>query len=223
MTRVALGTVGYVLLFGVFLLLPAPSPVSWRAWALLGVLLVVRFVGSVFVYRVNPELLRERTKPPVQEGQPLSDRVLLLSFMTAFALLVSLASLDGLRLHLLGAVPPSLALGGMLLFVAGWLIASYALWSNAFAVLVVRPQERQVVVTAGAYRYVRHPIYLGGVAIMLGTSLWLQSYVAVIASAVPTAILVARIVLEERFIAARAPGYQEYSSRVRYRLLPFIW
>ena len=223
MTRASLSTVGDVLLFGAFLLLPAPSPIPWRAWVLLGVLLVVRIVGTVLVYRVNPALLRERGKPPVQEGQPLSDRVLLLSCMATFALLVSLASLDGLRLHLLGTVPQPLALFGMLLFVAGWLIVSYALRSNAFAVIVVRPQEKQIVATEGAYRYVRHPMYLGVVAVMLGTSLWLQSYVALIASAVPIALLAARIVMEERFIASRTLGYQEYASRDRYRLLPFIW
>jgi protein-S-isoprenylcysteine O-methyltransferase Ste14 len=66
-------------------------------------------------------------------------------------------------------------------------------------------------------------MYLCVVAVMLGTSLRLQSYVALIASAVPIALLAARIVMEERFIASRTLGYQEYASRVRYRLLPFIW
>jgi protein-S-isoprenylcysteine O-methyltransferase Ste14 len=223
MTRVVIGTIGYVILFGTFLLVPAPRPIPWRAWALLGVLLVVRLAGDAVVYRANPALLRERQKPPVQSGQPMADRVLLVSFMAAFALLVSLASLDGLRLHILGVVPSPVAVGGMCLFISGWALVAAALRSNAFALLVIRVQEQQVVVTGGPYEYVRHPMYLGVVAVMLGTTLWLQSYLAALSTAFPALLLAGRIVLEERFITRHTAGYREYSLRVPYRLLPFIW
>jgi protein-S-isoprenylcysteine O-methyltransferase Ste14 len=223
MTRVVFGTLGYVALFAAFLLFPAPSPVSWRAWVLLGVLLVVRLAGSVAVYKVHPLLLRERERPPLQRGQPLTDRVLLISIMASFALLVSLASVDGLRLHLLGVVPSPIAAVGLLVFTGGWLLVAYALRSNAFALLVVRAQENQVVVTDGAYRHVRHPMYLGVVAVMLGAALWLQSFLAVLCSAIPTALLAARIILEERFVTSHTSGYGEYCSRVPYRLVPFVW
>ena len=119
MTRIVIGTVGYVALFAAFVLLPAPRPISWRAWVLLVVLLVMRLAGTAAVYQVNPALLRERERPPLQRGQPVIDRVLLMSTMASFALLVSLASLDGLRLHLLGIVPPAISAGGILVFICG--------------------------------------------------------------------------------------------------------
>ena len=39
----------------------------------------------------------------------------------------------------------------------------------------------------------------------------------------PLALLMLRIALEERFLRRELAGYSEYTSRVRYRLLPGIW
>jgi protein-S-isoprenylcysteine O-methyltransferase Ste14 len=34
---------------------------------------------------------------------------------------------------------------------------------------------------------------------------------------------VARLLDEEKFLAANLPGYEEYRQTVRYRFIPFIW
>jgi len=44
-----------------------------------------------------------------------------------------------------------------------------------------------------------------------------------IAAAIPTAILCARIVLEERMLRARLPGYERCTREVRWRLVPGVW
>lgn len=216
-------TFGYVALFGAFLLVPAPTPIPARAWVLLLALAACRLSASLVIHHVNPSILKARGRPPVQAGQPLLDRVLLLSFMATFALLVSVASADGLRLHWLGVVPQPLSFLGLALFVAGWWLAGYAALSNAFALLVIRHQDGQVVVTTGPYRLVRHPIYLGGILVMIGESLWLRSVLALAAAIVPTAILGVRIVFEERFLTQHISDYASYVARVRYRLLPLVW
>ena len=223
MIHVLASTIGYVALFGAFLLIPAPAPISWRAWLLLIVLFVVRLAANATIYKIAPQILVARAKPPVQAGQPLIDRVLLLAFMATFALLVSVASVDGLGLRLLGSVPIPFSVAGLGLFVAGWVVAASAVVVNAFALTVIRAQEGQVAVTNGPYRFVRHPIYFGGVLVMLGESLWLGSNLALIAMSVPIAILIARIHVEERFLAAHVQGYGDYAAKVRYRLLPGLW
>jgi len=221
--RVLAATIGYVALYAAFLLIPAPSPIPGRAWLLLAVLFAVRLAGNATIHRRAPQILAARAKPPIQAGQPLLDRVLLLAFLATFALLVSVASADGLRLRLLGSVPMPLSVAGLGLFAAGWIVAASAVLANAFALTVIRAQEGQVVVTHGPYRFVRHPIYLGGVLVMLGESLWLGSNLALVAMCVPTAILVARIHLEERFLLANLQGYGDYAARVRQRLIPGVW
>jgi protein-S-isoprenylcysteine O-methyltransferase Ste14 len=221
--QVLASTIGYVALYAAFLLIPAPTPISWRAWLLLVVLFVVRLAANATLQRMAPQILQARARPPIQAGQPVLDRVLLLAFMASFALVVSVASADGLRFRLLGSVPMPLSVAGLGLFATGWVLAAWAVLANAFALTVVRAQEGQVVVTHGPYRFVRHPIYLGGVLVMLGESLWLGSNLALIAMCVPTAILVARIRFEERFLVANVRGYGDYAANVRYRLIPGVW
>ena len=223
MIRVLTSTIGYVALFGAFLLIPAPAPISWRAWTLLLVLFVVRLAANAKIYQAVPQILIARARLPIQAGQPLLDRILLLAFLATFALLVSVASFDGLRLLLLGSVPMSLSIAGLGLFAAGWVVAASAVLVNAFALTVVRAQEGQVAVRSGPYRFVRHPIYFGGVMVMVGESLWLGSNLALIAMFVPIAILIARIHFEERFLEANVQGYGEYTAHVRYRLIPGLW
>lgn len=53
----------------------------WRAWALLAVLFIVRAVGARVVFRVNPALMLERAKPPIQRGQALPDKLLVLAVL----------------------------------------------------------------------------------------------------------------------------------------------
>jgi len=38
-----------------------------------------------------------------------------------------------------------------------------------------------------------------------------------------TFVLVWRLLDEEEFLAKNLPGYAEYRSKVRYRLLPLLW
>ena len=223
--KVASGGVLYVALFAFLLFVPAGTFDWWRAWVLLGVLLVMRGWGTASVYRVNRDLLVERTKLPVQRGQPLADRVLLLSFMATFAGLVAFCALDVWRLHLAGKPPVLVSAAGLLLFAAGWGIATHALRDNAFAAAVVRHQaEREhVVIDRGVYGVVRHPMYAALAPMVVGMGLWLESWAGTLLAVVPIAILVARIHLEEAFLRRELEGYDAYARRVRWRLIPGVW
>jgi protein-S-isoprenylcysteine O-methyltransferase Ste14 len=224
MLREILGVIGYVALFAALLFLPRGNLHSWRAWVLLALLLVVRLVGAMTVYRLNPGLLAERHKLPIQSGQPLADRILLPLLMAAFAGLVAFAGYDSQQPRL-GAPGPIWAAAGLTLFLAGWLLTIHVLAVNAHAVTVVRHQgeRHQAVVDHGAYRIVRHPMYAGLIVVMVGLGLWMGSWAAALASGVPAILLTLRIVVEERLLRRHLPGYGSYTARVRYRLLPGIW
>ena len=198
----------------------------WRAWVLLAVLLVVRGITAVAVYRVNPELLRERARLPIHRDQPWTDRLLLLALVsTGFLALPALAALDVYRWHLLPRPQPVLSILGLLLFALGWGIKGFALRANAFAAVVVRVQHERhhAVVDTGVYGIVRHPFYAGTPLVLVGLALWLESSGAALFAVVPTALMVMRLGLEERFLRRELPGYSEYTVRVPYRLLPNIW
>src|SRR4026208_1141492 len=98
MLRVFLGAVVYVTFFAILLFVPAGTLAWGRAWVLVGVLLGVRTPGALAVFRVNPALLRERAKLPVQRDQPWTDKLLLPACMAAFPGLPLPAGPGGVRL-----------------------------------------------------------------------------------------------------------------------------
>ena len=90
-------------------------------------------------------------------------------------------------------------------------------WSSG---LLLKTRE---LMTAGPYRYVRHPGYVGYVAAMWGTALCLGSLWALIPAGVGSAAFVVRTALEDRRLHEELAGYAAYAARVRYRLLPGVW
>ena len=89
---------------------------------------------------------------------------------------------------------------------------------RSFAIL---PANRGVV-TAGAYRFVRHPIYAGyvtGHVVFLLSNFSIYNFTVY---AIITLFQVHRIMREEGILAL-TPEYREYLGRVRYRLLPGVF
>jgi protein-S-isoprenylcysteine O-methyltransferase Ste14 len=213
-------------LVAILLFVSAGTHTWWRAWVLLAVLLVVRAVSAVAVYRVNPALLRERAGVPIHGDQPWADKLLLIAVLaTGFVGLPVLAGLDVFRWRVLPRPAPLLAGLGLVLFALGWGIKALALRANAFATAVLRLQRerKHALVDTGAYRIVRHPFYAGTLLVLVGLGLWLESYAAAVLAIVPIAFVVIRLEVEERFLRRELPGYGEYAVRVPHRLIPGIW
>ncbi len=94
---------------------------------------------------------------------------------------------------------------------------------NTYAAANVRVEEGQQVVSTGMYALVRHPIYLGALFLVIGTPLALGSWWALLLVLLSVPVLYFRIANEEKVLIRGLPGYIEYTQRVRYRLIPFIW
>jgi protein-S-isoprenylcysteine O-methyltransferase Ste14 len=223
--RLIFGIIINSVIFGALLFLPAGTFDWWRAWVFIGVVFVGTAVTMVTVFRDREDLLNERLKPPVQKGQPLADKVLVLLLLASFFSFIVLISLDVFRFHLLGKPGGVVSSLGLALLIAGWVIISLSFRENAFAAPVVKHQEerQQKVIDTGVYGVVRHPMYAGAVLLLVGMALWLESYAAALLASVPSAILALRIFFEERFLRRELKGYDAYTERVRYRLIPFIW
>jgi protein-S-isoprenylcysteine O-methyltransferase Ste14 len=149
----------------------------------------------------------------------------LLLLIAAFLGLTAFIPIDVFRLHLLGRPGPLVSSAGLILFAAGWWIMTLALRANPFAAPAVRHQEerQQVAIDRGPYSLVRHPMYTGAALLFVGMPLWLESYAATMLASVPIGLLVLRILVEERFLRRELKGYDAYTHRVRYRLIPFVW
>jgi len=136
-----------------------------------------------------------------------------------------LAGLDQ-RYGWTGGVPMSVqwatlsvcVLGNDILFV--WATAANAFFSR---IVRIQTERGHTVVTAGPYRYVRHPAYLGAILFELAVSFLLASWPAFAVSGLSTSLLVVRTAKEDKTLRAELAGYEEYTRRVRYRLLPGSW
>jgi protein-S-isoprenylcysteine O-methyltransferase Ste14 len=215
-----------VAIFALLLFLPAGTLAWPRAWIFLGVVFVCSAVTMFGVFlRGNEELLKERYKAPFQKGQPLADKVILPICLATFAGVIIFIPLDVFHFHLLGAPDPIVSFIGLMIFVAGWSVITLAFKENAFAAPVVKHQaeRNQTVIDGGVYRVVRHPMYAGATLVMIGMPLWLGSYAATALAIVPTVTIALRILIEERFLKRELAGYEGYSARVRYRMIPFLW
>lgn len=85
-----------------------------------------------------------------------------------------------------------------------------------------RPLDRGGITERGPYGVVRHPIYSGGVAFFVGFGLAFSPWAFMLA-VVLAIVWGLKASVEERFLVAHYPGYGDYCSRTRYRLVPFVY
>ena len=136
------------------------------------------------------------------------------------AILATVVAIDALGLSVQQPVtqPDALALAAGLML-AGTLLAAWSAWTlgRSFSLL---PQARTLV-THGPYRFVRHPIYLGGLLITAG-EVWLRFSPLVVAlNVLFVAAQVVRLRYEEQLLAETFPEYAAYRRRTS-ALIPGI-
>jgi protein-S-isoprenylcysteine O-methyltransferase Ste14 len=119
--------------------------------------------------------------------------------------------------------PSAIRMVGVIIFTLGLLVAVLSRihlgnnWSDIETGQVLR---EQAVVNKGVYAYVRHPIYVGDLLLLLGLELSLNSWL-VLAVAVLAPIVLWKAVREEKMLVNDLPGYRVYCSQTK-RFIPFI-
>jgi protein-S-isoprenylcysteine O-methyltransferase Ste14 len=73
------------------------------------------------------------------------------------------------------------------------------------------------------YGFVRHPLYLGCLLMMLGAPLLLGSVYGLMIALIGLVLVMARIGGEEKMLANELEGYEEYRKKVQTRLIPLVW
>ena len=213
------------------LLVPAAAlgvPVWPAALALVAVSAAVQLAGNIALAIWRPAHFRVRQQGVVAakgRGQPVADAIgsaMLVGFAVGWTAFIPL---DVFRLHILPPPAVWLTWAGGAAALVGWAVTWLAVWENRFATPNVQDQTShgQQVVETGVYGLVRHPIYLGYALLIGGEALWLSSVAAALVGAgVYLASTCWRIMIEERDLRARLPGYTAYAKRVRGRLIPFV-
>ena len=111
----------------------------------------------------------------------------------------------------------------MAAFLLGYALYGEVLRENAWLSRTVEVQQGQRVVDTGLYGVVRHPMYAATVLLFLSMPLILGSLWGFMLLLAYPAVLVPRILNEEKVLKEGLPGYEAYMQKVRWRLIPFVW
>jgi len=208
---------------GALLFVPAGT-LHWpAAWVFLGTIAVLGLSGGLWLARTDPALLAERMRPVLRSDQPAADKILMLVF--AFVALIWFVAIGLDRRTHASDVPLALQVLGFAMLLLSTAFIMWVMRENSFAAPVVRLQTERGhrVISSGPYAWVRHPMYSGMVPFFIGTPLLLGSWWGLAISPLLILVFAIRAGIEERALLAGLPGYADYRSRVRYRLLPGLW
>jgi protein-S-isoprenylcysteine O-methyltransferase Ste14 len=217
-SRLAIESAISLVVTAVLLFLPAWSLRYWQAWLFLGVIFLPMFVSAIYFYKKDPQLVERRmqTRESVGEQQRIMK----------VAKLVFLASIliPGFDHHFgWSHVPLWLTILSNGLVLAGYLVTFWVFDTNSFASRTIQVESEQKVISTGPYRFVRHPMYSGGLLMLSFIPLALGSYWALPGFLLLIPLVVLRLLNEEQVLRKQLAGYSEYCLETQQRLIPLVW
>ncbi len=221
--RMVLSTGLSLLLIILSLVLPAGTWMWTRGWLFIVVLAVASILSTIYLRRVNPDIIAARINR--HEGTKRWDMLLGAIFILPTLLAIPIvAALDDGRYHWL-PVPGWGCMLGYMLLIIGMVGVTWAESVNKFFEPSVRIQTDRghKVIDTGPYAIVRHPGYVSGFLIFIGMPLSLSSVWALVPAVLACLLIVVRTIWEDRTLREELAGYQEYTQRIRYRLIPGVW
>jgi protein-S-isoprenylcysteine O-methyltransferase Ste14 len=211
---------GFVVL-AILVFLPAGTLRYWHGWAFLATFAVCSTALTVYMALYDEKLLERRLRAgPRAEAEASQKRIMALVMFGFIAFLV-FPVLD----HRFGwsPVPPYVSIIGDGLIALGFLFIFFVLRENSYAASTIQIADDQKVISTGPYARVRHPMYAGALLLLVGIPLALDSRYGLFGILVIVPGLIWRLLDEERFLTRNLPGYAEYTSHVRWRLIPGLF
>ncbi len=193
----------------------------WQAWTFLAIYFGASVAITLYLIKKDPQLLARRMSGgPAAEKLPAQKVIMSLTSLGFIGLLV-IPALD--RRFAWSHLSPWVALAGDALVGLGWLGIFFVFRKNSFASATIELAPDQKVISTGPYALVRHPMYTTALVMLLGIPIALGSMWGVLVIVAIMPALIWRLLDEEKFLAKNLPGYREYQTRVRYRLIPRVW
>ena len=207
-----------ILLIGVLIFLPANTINYWNGWLLMGLLFIPMFIAGIIMMIKSPDLLKKRLK--AKENEEEQKIVILLSLLMFVAGFI----IAGLNYRYNWTVMPNwVVVVSSVIFVFSYILYAEVLRENQYLSRVIEVQENQKVVVTGLYGIVRHPMYAATIFLFLSMPLILGSLYSFAIFLVYPIIIAKRIKNEEEVLEKELEGYKEYKTKVKYKMIPFIW
>lgn len=207
-----------VLIVGGLLFIPANSFDYWNGWLFMGLLFIPMFIAGIILMIKNPELLRKRLNAKEQENE--QKWVLLFSGVMFIAGFI----IAGLNYRYRWIEMPNVVtIISSILFIIAYILYAEVLRENTYLSRTIEVQENQKVIDTGLYGIVRHPMYAVTILLFLTIPLVLGSIISFIIFLIYPIIIGKRIKNEEKVLEKDLKGYTEYTKKVKYKVIPFVW
>jgi protein-S-isoprenylcysteine O-methyltransferase Ste14 len=215
------GLLFLVLVMAALLFIPAGTLDYWQAWTFLAAYFAASLVITLYLMKNDPELLRRRMSGGPAAEKETTQKIIMTFTSLGFVGLLFVPALD--HRFAWSQMPPYGTLAGDALVGLGWLAIFFVFKENTFSSATIELAPDQKVVSTGPYGLVRHPMYAGGLVMLLGMPVALGSWWGLLVVVAIMPALIWRLLAEEKFLARNLPGYVEYQDKVRYRLVPLVW
>jgi protein-S-isoprenylcysteine O-methyltransferase Ste14 len=219
--RATASSVYGLIAFGLILFLSVGTLNYWQAWVFIAVFMVTTIVPSIYLARTNPAALQRRMRAGPRAETRTAQKIIITGSFLGLVAMMAFSAFD----HRMGwsSVAAWVSVIGDVLVAAGLGIAMLVVVQNGYAAATVTVETDQTLVSGGVYKFVRHPMYVGNVIMMVGLPLALGSYWGLLFIIPGVVVLVFRILDEEKLLTQELAGYREYTHQVRYRLVPYVW
>ncbi|MBR5175694.1 MAG: isoprenylcysteine carboxylmethyltransferase family protein [Bacteroidales bacterium] len=207
-----------LVILGLLIFVPAGSLSYWQGWLFLCILFVPMFVAGLVMMAKNPELLSKRLNAEEEEKEQklvvaLSGLVFIAVFLVA-----------GFNWRYRWILLPDWAVWiSAVVFLVCYLLYAEVLRENTYLSRTIEVQENQKVIDSGLYGIVRHPMYSATTLLFLSMPLVLASPISFAIMLLYIPLIAKRIRNEENVLENGLAGYKEYKTRVKYKVIPFIW
>lgn len=205
-------------IIGLLFFWPAGTFDYWQAWLWLAILFLPLMGMFIYLVKRDPALLERR----IRTGEQRPEQRRIIAFSALYMILIfAFPGFD--KRFGWSSVPTWLVLLADVFVLVAFLLNFLVIRVNSYASRVVEIQEGQQVITTGPYAFVRHPMYLSIILIMLATPVALGSWWGVLPVVPFIFLLAARAKNEEELLVDELKGYREYMQKTRHRLFPGIW
>ena len=207
-----------LILVGLLLFLPAGTVRFSGAWLFIALLFIPMLLLGIVLLLKAPKLLEKRLDSKEKESTQKG--------VVAFSGLIFLAGfvVSGLDFRFgWSKVPTVVVIIASTLFLLSYGLYVEVMRENSYLSRTIAVQEGQKVIDTGLYGIVRHPMYMATVTLFLMIPLILGSWYGFMVFLSYPFVIVVRIKNEEKLLTAKLDGYAEYTKKVKYRIIPFIW
>ncbi|MHA1931974.1 MAG: methyltransferase family protein [Promethearchaeota archaeon] len=218
----------FISLLFIIIFFPLAQDWAWiEAWLFIISFVINITISYYLINKKNPRVIRNRMKIKkvgVTEKTKKfagSDKYIMPLLSIGFIGAIILPVFD--YRYQWSTIPFMVEIIGLGLLNIGLIIMEIAMVQNAYASKLLDISKGQKLIDTGLYGHVRHPLYSGAILMILGLPVALGSWISLIPAAIGVLSLIIRTKFEEKMLIKGMDGYDEYRTRVKYKIIPKIY